>query len=273
MRIAHLSDPHFGAHDPQVVEAVASTLRRLRVQAVIVSGDFTMSGRRWEYRLARDWLKGLPGPTLIIPGNHDIPKVNQLVDRFFDPLRRYRHYLSPETDPRLELPEGLALGFNSSRPFGWYLDWSRGRLGAAQLDRLRTGYREVSAGGLRIAVFHHPTIALPKNRRALVAPLPEIKQALSDGRVDVVLGGHFHQSYLMELPGMENTPWQTVVSQVSTVTSTRLQGEPQGFHILENSGDELAGEQHTWDGGSFVLTQTLRFRRDERTGWSRIVAA
>ena len=273
MRIAHLSDPHFGAHDPRIVGAIPSTIRRLRVNAVIVSGDFTMSGRHAEYRLARDWLASLPEPRLIIPGNHDIPKINQPYDRFFAPFRRYQHYLGETLSPVLELPEGRAIGFNSSRPFGWYFDWSRGRLNVEQITRLRRGFDDVPENRARIAVFHHPTIALPENTRSLVAPLREITQALSRAKVDVVMGGHFHQSYLMELPGMEGTPWQTVASQVSTVTSTRLQGEPQGFHVLEFSGEELAGERHTWDGGSFVHTETLRFRRNPRTGWSRLLAA
>jgi 3',5'-cyclic AMP phosphodiesterase CpdA len=273
MRIAHLSDPHFGAHDDAVAAAVPEMLRSLKVTAVVVSGDFTMSGRKAEYARACEWLSSLPTPRLIVPGNHDIPKHNQPYHRFFAPFRRFREQLADDLNPVLDLPEARIVGLNSSRPYGWYLDWSRGRLNEQQLQRLVEAFDGVPEKHLRIAVFHHPTIALPENRRALICPLEEIKAALAAARIDVVMGGHFHQSYLMELPGMEQRPWQTVASQVSTVTSTRLQGEPQGFHVLEYGGDELAGERYTWDGERFVHSDTVRFHRSIRTGWTRMVAA
>jgi 3',5'-cyclic AMP phosphodiesterase CpdA len=273
MRLAHLSDPHFGAEDATIAAAVATTLRRLRVDAVVVTGDFTMSALPAEFEAAREWLDGLPRPLLFIPGNHDIPKFNPLHERFLHPFRRYQDRLGGDLQPVLALPEGRVVGLNSSRPCGWSFDWSRGRLSPAQLASLPDAFAGMPATWPRIVALHHPTIAQAENRRALVAPLPAIRRALAAERVDVVLGGHFHQSYLMELPGMQSGAWQTVASQVSTVCSVRLQGEPQGFHILEFSPDELAGERHAWDGGSFVQLDTLRFRRHGTHGWSRLIAA
>ncbi|HEY0044078.1 MAG TPA: metallophosphoesterase, partial [Allosphingosinicella sp.] len=43
--IAHLSDVHFGRHDPQIVEAVNAFLFERRPDLVVVSGDFTQRAR------------------------------------------------------------------------------------------------------------------------------------------------------------------------------------------------------------------------------------
>src|SRR5690606_32563146 len=126
--LAHISDPHFGAHDEELVDALPPKLHSLDLDLTIVTGDFTMAGRRKEFRRAREWISRLPEPRVVIPGNHDIPKFNHLFDRFFRPFRRYRDYIDPQVDHVLE-GKGIYLkALNSSRPFGFNWDWSGGRL-------------------------------------------------------------------------------------------------------------------------------------------------
>ena len=40
-RLIHLSDLHFGAHDPKLVEAVVRKIDEVAPDLVVVSGDFT----------------------------------------------------------------------------------------------------------------------------------------------------------------------------------------------------------------------------------------
>ena len=40
---------------------------------IAVCGDLTQSAREAEFQAARDFLGDLPAPTLIVPGNHDLP--------------------------------------------------------------------------------------------------------------------------------------------------------------------------------------------------------
>ena len=49
-RIAHLSDVHFGRHDPQVVEAVEAFLAEKRPDLVVISGDFTQRARTDQFK-------------------------------------------------------------------------------------------------------------------------------------------------------------------------------------------------------------------------------
>ncbi len=44
-RILHLSDLHFGAHDPAIVTAVECRVDQEKPDLVVISGDFTQRAR------------------------------------------------------------------------------------------------------------------------------------------------------------------------------------------------------------------------------------
>ncbi|HEX2115139.1 MAG TPA: metallophosphoesterase, partial [Alphaproteobacteria bacterium] len=52
-RIAHISDLHFGRHDPGVAEDLLTALHELAPDLVAVSGDLTQRPRRDELAAAR----------------------------------------------------------------------------------------------------------------------------------------------------------------------------------------------------------------------------
>lgn len=53
MKIAHISDLHFGAHDPAVLEALVAHLTEAGPHLVIASGDITQSATEAEFAAAR----------------------------------------------------------------------------------------------------------------------------------------------------------------------------------------------------------------------------
>lgn len=269
-RLAHVSDPHFGAHHEALVEALPDALQSLHLDATMVTGDFTMAGRKHEFRAAREWLDRIPGPLLVIPGNHDIPKFNQPFDRIFRPFRRYRGFIDPEIEDGLRNKGMHLAALNSSRPFGWYLDWSRGRISHDQLRWIEREFADSRPDEFRVLALHHPTVAPPENTRDLIGRVRNLKATLAKSRIDLVLGGHFHQSYLMSLDCESEPGWRTVVSQVSTATSTRLQGEPNGFHVLECSLGFLGAGKFVWNGLAFVEEERFAFRRDPESGWTAL---
>ncbi len=71
--VAHLSDLHFGRTDPQVVSALTVALQNLNPDLVVISGDLTQRAKHSEFREARTFIAQLPGETLVVPGNHDVP--------------------------------------------------------------------------------------------------------------------------------------------------------------------------------------------------------
>src|SRR3569833_3940335 len=96
--LAHLSDVHFGAHDPDVVASLESELIARRPDLVVISGDFTQRARVEQYREAGEFLDRLDGAglkTLGVPGNHDVPFYD-VVRRFARPLNRYKRIIDAD---------------------------------------------------------------------------------------------------------------------------------------------------------------------------------
>jgi len=56
------------------------------------------------------------------------------------------------------------------------------------------------------------------------------------------------------------------------VTSTRLQGEPNGFHVINLSDGYLQAERYIWAGIRYEHEETFVFRRDPEVGWRPLTA-
>ena len=99
--IAHLSDVHFGRHDPVVVAAVEEFLFQRRPDLVVISGDFTQRARVAQYKLASEFVDRLEDgglQVLAVPGNHDVP-LYDVVRRFARPLHRYKRFIDDDLCP------------------------------------------------------------------------------------------------------------------------------------------------------------------------------
>jgi len=266
-RILHLSDPHFGAANPTAAEAFLARAAGLEPDLTVLSGDLTMRARRSEMSAARDFVNRLPVPHFLIPGNHDIPAINHPLHRFFRPFERYGRYFGNDLEPDHIAGDIHLVSLNSTRAFGFHPDWSEGRLSSAQLARMRDRFVDAPPGPFRLLVLHHPLLAPPDQRRAVVKPLPALLHAIADACVDLVFCGHFHRSQLATA-GLEGR-WRCIVSQAPTVCSTRLQGEPQGFHTVDLEDETAVLTRHVFHQGSFTAHSRSRFRRD-CAGWTQL---
>jgi 3',5'-cyclic AMP phosphodiesterase CpdA len=263
-RILHLSDPHFGAADERVAEAFLAAAWRGEPDLTVLSGDLTMRARRGELAAARRFVDRLPRPHLIIPGNHDIPAFNHPWDRLFRPFRRYRRTFGGELEPQWRGGGVNVVALNSSRALGLHADWSEGRLSRAALERA-AGRFDTPTDELRVLVLHHPLQAPPDHRRAVVKPLEKLHALLERRRVDLVLCGHFHRSHVAAVAA--GNSWHAVVSQAPTVCSTRLQGEPPGFHEICWEGERMTLRWLRFEGDGFAPVVSSSFHRGAR-GWS-----
>ncbi len=263
IRILHLSDPHFGAADGEIAAHFLARAVETAPDLVVLSGDLTMRARRAELAAAKSFVGRLPRPRLVIPGNHDIPGLNQPFHRFFSPFKRYRQTFGENLEPVHTAPGLHVVSVNSSKPFGLHADWSTGHLGRRQL--LALDQRLAGApGSFRALVLHHPLIAPEDHRRAVVQPLGDLDALIAKHRVDLVLCGHFHRSHLAPFGGED---WRCIVSQAGTVCSTRLQGEPQGFHFIRIREDVVEIERHVHGEAGFRPEGTFTFTRNSG-GWS-----
>ena len=228
---------------------------------VAVSGDLSMRGRRSEFREARAFLDSIPLPLLVVPGNHDVQGAWRFWERFLTPWKNYRSIIGADMEPVWRSPGMIVAGLNSARPAGWHMDWSRGRLSQEQMARLSAIYGATDPDALRVLVVHHPPAAPPHGTpRHLIGRLREFTDAVKTAGVDLVLSGHFHMSYAqaLVLPGGTG-PGSCVLSSVSTATSHRLKGEPNGFHVIDGDTCGAVIVDWAWNGTNYQERRSWTF--------------
>jgi 3',5'-cyclic AMP phosphodiesterase CpdA len=155
--IAHISDLHFGRVDPRVAEALVEDLSQRTPTVLVVSGDFTQRARRWQYQDAAKFITRLPGPQLLVPGNHDIP-LYDVIRRFFFPLSYYRRHISTNLRPCFQDEELFVLGINTARSF----TFKGGRISEEQLLDVKLRVCPLPATMFKVVVTHHPFIPPPR---------------------------------------------------------------------------------------------------------------
>lgn len=275
-RIAHLSDIHFGAHDPRIVDAATAWLEEHRPDLVIISGDLTQRARVEQFRAASAWLNGLRAAglkLLVIPGNHDIP-LYDLIRRFAAPLDRYKRYISLDLCPWYEDDEVAILGLNTARS----LTIKDGRINHDQMDMLRERFASVASAKTRILVTHHPLFAMPIGRGGelseAVGQHDDAVRAASEAGVHLALAGHFHRTYAQAARKMVEKAGGALIIQAGTATSTRLRNaEPQSFNWLHvRRHDEVEIQVIVWDGAGFQRASHVEYRHDGEDWTSRDLA-
>lgn len=266
--IAHISDLHFGAHEPAVVEHLFAALVAARPDLVVVSGDLTQRARREQFREADAFLRRLEGAglaLLVVPGNHDIPLYN-LARRLLAPLGRYCRIVARGRTASFRDGEIAVLGLFSAHG----LTIKDGRLTRLQIGRIRDAFADVPAGVLRLLVTHHPLVPLPGDEEGEInAALRGAGRALAavrDARVHLLMAGHHHAA-AVEIGGPTlSTDPQVMVVQAGTATSYRRRGTPNSFNLLAVEPGRLAIDEMTSDGGPFAAARTRAFALDA-TGW------
>jgi len=133
--LIHLSDLHFGAHDPEIVEAVERQVDKANPDLVVISGDLTQRAKTEQFQQACRFLERLRDnghDVLAVPGNHDVP-LYDVLRRFLSPLTRYMRFIDDTLCPLYELPGATVLGINTARSF----TFKDGRISREQTDFIR----------------------------------------------------------------------------------------------------------------------------------------
>jgi 3',5'-cyclic AMP phosphodiesterase CpdA len=255
VRIAHLSDIHFGGEIAEAVEAAIGAVEAFAPTLTIVSGDLTLNGLPREFQAAARWLARLPEPRLVTPGNHDTPYLN-LPLRALTPFSRYRRYIGKATTTAFDAPGLAARTLNSARGAQPRLNWSKGCIDIPMMRGLDWGG---DPSALYVFVCHHPLIDI------VGAPVTggvrcgeEAAGLLADAQVDLILTGHVHVPFVLPVPNA--APGRYAVGAGTLSQRTRA-GAPPSFSTIIADDKTIAVTVQAWTGAGFEPGQTWSLPR------------
>jgi 3',5'-cyclic AMP phosphodiesterase CpdA len=223
LTIVHGSDLHFGkAHDAAMAGAFHDVVMSLEPDLLVLSGDFTQRAKIREYEEAREYLERFASiPTVVTPGNHDVP-LYRVWERIFAPFRNYQEHVSPGLDTVTRVRDAVVVSLNSAAPHQAVVN---GRIRRGQLEFAARAFADAGPGIARILVTHHHFASAPDYERDKVLPnAAAILDTLSQMEVELVLGGHLHRAYIgnsLDVSPGQDRDHGIVIVHCGTTTSTR----------------------------------------------------
>ena len=262
-RLLHMSDLHFGAHDPVLVEAVERRADAEKPDLIVISGDFTQRARTEQFEEACRFLARLRDAgheVIAVPGNHDIP-LYDVLRRFLSPLTRYKRYIDDTLCPFIETGGAAVLGINTARS----LTFKNGHVSHEQMRFIRDTFARTSNSQPRILVTHHPLFALPVGDGPELGHIMEDQEsaldAIADAGVDLLLAGHNHRASVNDATKLVKGAGKSLVIQAGTATSPRTRDEMQSFNRIEIDESGCRVTILRWDGAAFVAGDSQWFER------------
>jgi 3',5'-cyclic AMP phosphodiesterase CpdA len=261
LRVLQVSDLHVGTQEEPEVEADLRILvEEVGPELVVASGDLTHRNTREQHARAAELLRSLGPPLLVIPGNHDIPRMPPW--RFTRTFTEFQRQW-PELEPVYRSERLVACGLNSVRP------WKQqgGALRRAQLEGIGRVFRDAPAAALRVVAVHHHLLGAPwRSSKRTIANRSSVLGALVDAGAELVLSGHVHQSAIEERREFEVVSGDVRGTTVVTAPGLgqprpKRRGEARGLHVFEAEERFLRVLTYAWAETRWARIADRRFPR------------
>jgi len=233
-------------HDESLLESVRKLIADLRPDQVLVTGDLTHLGLPREFARAKQWLArlGTPAQVMVVPGNHDAYRWGAWEETF----GLWEPYLRGEEDREARRLEDLfpavrrlgrvaLIGLSTACPNR--PPWAVGRVGRAQLERLRRVLKK-TRGLFRLVLLHHPPLPGVVGRRKGLLDLEELVAVLAEAGVEGLLFGHTHRRHAFSVGAIE------VRGAPSITCVSRHPSKRAACYLLE-VGARLSSRTYSWD--------------------------
>jgi len=250
VRLAHLSDIHFGGENKEAVVAAGERVRTGDFTLTVISGDLTRFAEKDEFLAAAAWLDTLPQPRLVTPGNHDAPYL-AWAERIFAPFRRFERYIGPAPAQTWRGGGVAVRGVNTARGAQPRLNWSKGQIAPRQARAAADWFEAGDA--VRIVVAHHPLIEMiggPMTARVWGGE--KAAAMFAEAKVDLVLSGHIHAPFAWAYPHADGRTYAVGAGTLSV----RERGVPPGFNEVEVEDGCIRVTALAWTGSHYEPYRT-----------------
>jgi 3',5'-cyclic AMP phosphodiesterase CpdA len=260
MRAAHLSDLHFGSHvSPEKLDSLRSDLVSHALELLVITGDVTDRGRLSQFRWARDFLRSLEIPYIMVPGNREVgfSAVWEWMLPSFA-MRRYRHFFgaSDQVVYHSESSKVVFMGLNSVHSFpSWPGTVSR---------ETRHWLKEQASrfeDYLKVLFLHHPVLPVIRSSSFWAHSLSdagEILNICTQNGIKLILQGHKHRSAVMEV----NFPQREARVVVSSCGAPLMSRWDSVYHLMDLSPATILIHPREFFEGEFVGKGSYEFFPD-----------
>ncbi len=266
MKIAHLSDIHFGRISfPSVLDALVEDVEREQVDLVAVSGDLTQRALHAQFQEAAAFLKRFSAPQIIVPGNHDVFPWWRPISRIFRPVARFKSYFGAQLIRTFELPGLAFLGINSAHG----LTIKGGKIAPPASDALISYFGRQPPDAFKILMLHHHLVPLEALKPHDISILgPGTFQKAVDVGVDLILCGHMHVSHVgvSHVETLDSDNRSPVIASAGTATSDRgrrTNRKRNFYNLIEINHDHFVVEERLYyiNESRFITENKSRFGR------------
>ena len=213
----------------------------------MLSGDLTQRAKPDQFRQARRFVDRLPAPTLVVPGNHDVP-LYRVWERALSPYHAYRKHFAADLEPVWQDDELLLVGVNTAH--GWTL--KEGRIPLSRLKAVAETISKAPASLFKVVVAHHHLTPPPRfGTQTVLSNAFEAIALFSEAGVDMVLSGHQHQTYLASSEEFYPSGRPPVlILHAGTSTSSRGRGseaDKNTFNWMRVDADSAIVSHYHWE--------------------------
>lgn len=239
-KIVHMSDLHVGFFQfrEDILLNTINKINKLQPEAVVISGDLTDHGFYREFVKAKEFLKLLIPPTIIVPGNHDAKNIG---DEVFEEIIGKRYSALELEDSKIKI-----IGLDSSEP-----DLGHGKIGRLQKRFMEREIKDAKEKEMfTIITFHHHIISVPNTgrERNILSDAGDVLLTLLENDVNLVLSGHKHVPHVWK---MNNTYFATA----GTVSSMKLRGNTHpSYNVIDIDDEDITITLYNYDGTTEELT-------------------
>jgi 3',5'-cyclic AMP phosphodiesterase CpdA len=270
LRIAHLSDPHFGTVLPGVRESLIECLAEIKPNLVLLTGDITQRARRSQFLEAKCFTDEInPIPLIAVPGNHDIPLFN-FFGRFLNPYGGFRSFFKDRLEKDFIFGDVLVTGLNSTSRW-------RHVQGDFNLERLEKRLVEKkNQARIRIAAFHHPMdCAQQVDEKNLLKQREASIEIFEKNGIDLIVGGHIHDPFVrLSTSRYPRTRRAMILAVAGTCLSKRTRaGAPNSFNQIDihtHAHPQISVSRYDLVGSHFCPLSKRTFQRGASGSWESI---
>jgi 3',5'-cyclic AMP phosphodiesterase CpdA len=257
MRLAHLSDLHFGRPaSPERILSLKEDLSANRPQLIIITGDITDRGRVSQFRSAIDFLDQVGLPFIIVPGNREVS-----VSAFWEwmaprlAMNRFRGFFG-QSDRILWKSDEFKLAFFGLNSVHTFPSWP-GKIARESRYWLRQQAAKL-ADYRKVLFLHHPVMPVIRASSFWAHTLSDAGELLNictETGIILILQGHKHRSSVVEINVPERNA-RVVISAAGAPLASRWDA---AYNLIEMLPEEMVVLTREFVQGRFDQTGVYKF--------------